>query len=60
MRVCERGNPVTRGFPFMFFRQIEHFNFEKVERVCKDLHATLCRKMVAGGLCPPLSDHFKR
>ncbi len=39
---------------------LEHLNFEKVERLCKDLLANLCREMIVGGLCPPLSDHFKR
>jgi hypothetical protein len=28
--------------------------------LCEDLLANPCRKMLAGGLCPPLSKHFKR
>jgi hypothetical protein len=39
---------------------LEQFNFKKVELLCKDLLANPCREMLVGGLCPPLSKHFKR
>jgi hypothetical protein len=38
---------------------LEQFNFEKVGLLGKDLLATPCREMVAGGLGPPLSNHLK-
>jgi hypothetical protein len=37
----------------------EQINIEKVYLLCKDLLANPCREMLAGGLCPPLSKHFK-
>jgi hypothetical protein len=41
-------------------RDLEQINFETVCLLCKDLPANPCREMLAGGLCPPLSKHFKR
>jgi hypothetical protein len=42
------------------FSMLEQINFEKVYLLCKDLPANPCREMLAGGLCLPLSKHFKR
>ncbi len=39
---------------------IEHFNFEIVQMLCKDLSAHPCREMLVGWLCQPLNKHFKR
>jgi hypothetical protein len=38
----------------------EQFTNKTSELLCKDLFANPCREMLAGGLCPPLSKHFKR
>jgi hypothetical protein len=40
--------------------EMEHFNFEKVGLLCKDLLANPCREMLAGELYSPSSKHFKR
>jgi hypothetical protein len=39
---------------------LEQINFEKVYLLGRDFPANPCREMLAGGLCPPLSKHFKR
>jgi hypothetical protein len=38
---------------------LEQLNLKKVGPLCKDLPANPCREMVAGELCPPLSNHLK-
>jgi hypothetical protein len=39
---------------------LERFNFEKFKPLRKDVLANPCREMLAGGLYPPASRHFKR
>jgi hypothetical protein len=40
-------------------RVLEQMNIENVHLLCKDLPANPCHEIVAGGLCPPLSDNLK-
>jgi hypothetical protein len=40
-------------------RLLEQINIENVYLLCKDLPANPCHEIVAGGLCPPLSDNLK-
>jgi hypothetical protein len=40
--------------------QLEPFNFEKAQPLCKDLSANPCREMLVDGLCPSYNKHFKR